>query len=409
MAYSRRDGFSYLDGVQVKISEKFRPPRRVVLPVSLARNTFPETLNEHYDFSVELRAVEFAERYRREQQAKRQARVDRVAADIEQFTQVGTSPSDGSIPIVATATTANDCSARPVAPPVVVPSGAILLPAQATGSRETKEAASTAPARPQTNQHFSLAEFENDSSSPFDYVELQTINDLEELNSVFQGISVCHPAAPKSENADSSAPAASQVPTFDVKIPGVPVLQEAEVNGYLDGTAASATAAAEDAKPLRPSRSASDVRSSGDKGLQNAWRSNTPPPPYTHSNVPHLPSMMDARPKRILSPATEQLLKYLVDMGFEEDRALRAIESQGMDDKKVIEHLCHVQSLVDAGFTDLDSEEALGLNKSNYEQALEFLKLQKQFLDLGFQREAVTKALMENKNDRDKALDSLLG
>ncbi|CAN7985996.1 unnamed protein product [Ixodes hexagonus] len=397
-------GFSYLDGVQVKVSEKCRPPRRVVLPVSLARNSFPETLNEHYDFSVELRAVEFAERYRREQQAKRQARVDRVAAVIEQFTQVGTSPSDASVPIVATATATNDSPARPVTAPAVVPSGAILLPAQATERRGTEETVSTAPAPPRANQHFSLAEFENDSSSPFDYVELQTINDLEELNSVFQGISVCHPAETKGENADSSAPVAGQAPTFDVKLPAAPVSQEAAVIGVSDG----ASATAEDAKPLRPSRSASDVRSSGDKGQQNARRSNTPPPPYAHSEAPPL-VRLSIRPLRILSPATEKLLRYLVDMGFGEDRALRAIESQGLDDKKVIEHLCLVQSLVDAGFTDISGEEALQLNEGNYEQALEFLKLQKQFLDLGFQREAVTSALIENKNDRDKALDSLLG
>lgn len=78
-----------------------------------------------------------------------------------------------------------------MAPPAVVPSGAILLPAQATESRDAKEAGRMASGRPQANQRFSLAEFENDTSSPFDYVELQTINDLEELNSVFQVSAAC--------------------------------------------------------------------------------------------------------------------------------------------------------------------------------------------------------------------------
>lgn len=40
----------------------------------------------------------------------------------------------------------------------------------------------------QHNSKINLSDFENDTSSPFDYMELQTINDLEELSNVFQGL-----------------------------------------------------------------------------------------------------------------------------------------------------------------------------------------------------------------------------
>lgn len=40
----------------------------------------------------------------------------------------------------------------------------------------------------QNNSKINLSDFENDTSSPFDYMELQTINDLEELSNVFQGL-----------------------------------------------------------------------------------------------------------------------------------------------------------------------------------------------------------------------------
>lgn len=391
MAHSRKDGFSYLDGVQVKISEKFRPPRRIVLPVSLSRNTYPETLQEHYDFGVELRAIEFAERYRQEQEAKRQARVDRVADDIQQFTKVGTSSSDNAA-VAATASTVNDVSGVPA----VVPSGAILLPAPAAESRELPAGSAQS-----TDKAFSLAEFENDSSSPFDYVELQTINDLEELNSVFQGISGCHAPIP---NGDDSG-IASQ--------PGAPTLEESGGRKvpFSDAGATTVEAMLEEPKPLRSSRSASDIRSSGDKGLWGAARrSNTPPAPCLHENTPlsQVPTEAPEKPKRVLNPEVEKLLVYLVDMGFEEERALWAIECHGTDDKKVIEHLCQMQSLVECGFTNQDAHEALRLNKGSYEQALEFLKLEKQFLGLGFQKEAVKSALIESQNDRDKALDTLL-
>lgn len=38
------------------------------------------------------------------------------------------------------------------------------------------------------NAKINLSDFENDTSSPFDYMELQTINDFEELSNVFQGL-----------------------------------------------------------------------------------------------------------------------------------------------------------------------------------------------------------------------------
>lgn len=40
----------------------------------------------------------------------------------------------------------------------------------------------------QNNSKINLSDFENDTSSPFDYMELQTINDFEELSNVFQGL-----------------------------------------------------------------------------------------------------------------------------------------------------------------------------------------------------------------------------
>ncbi|KAH7962451.1 hypothetical protein HPB52_016126 [Rhipicephalus sanguineus] len=63
-----------------------------------------------------------------------------------------------------------------------VTSASILQPALAPETPGTTAPQST------SQKSFSLAEFENDSSSPFDYVELQTINELEELSSVFQAL-----------------------------------------------------------------------------------------------------------------------------------------------------------------------------------------------------------------------------
>lgn len=384
MASSRKDGLCYLDGVHVKVSEKFRPPRRIVLPMGLTRNSYPQTLNENYDFELELKTIESAERYRQEQESKRQARTDRVAADIEQFTQLPGQERSGVGD--ASPGTTNSVPAA-VVTAATVTSASILQPAPAPETLSTAAAEPTA-----TQKSFSLAEFENESSSPFDYVELQTINDLEELSSVFQGMTVessqvasGKPQDPASMSTWQSSPATNVPPTGD----------------------------SDDKAPLHVSRSASDVRCFVDTGASR--RTVTPPAqssPQSEPTVVETPRQEQdqAASKEAAAEMVSPLLSSLVDMGFDRHRARRALQSQGSTDhKKVVEHLCQVQSLVDAGFSDVDAEEALQISAGNYEQALEFLQLQQQFLALGFTRDSISKALIQAQNDRDKALDLLLG
>lgn len=384
MASSRKDVACYLDGVQVKVSEKFRPPRRIVLPIGLTRNFYPQTLQENYDFDLEQRTIEFAERYRQEQESKRQARTDRVAADIEQFTQLASQdrPSVGDVNPGST-----NCVSAAAVTAAAVTSASILQPALALETPGT-----TAP-QSSTQKSFSLAEFENDSSSPFDYVELQTINELEELSSVFQGMTVQSPQA---------TPAEMEHPSNE---PTWPEPRATEASVEKEGST----------KPsLHFSRSAADVSSSGDRSISH--NTITPPPEPVLDVEPkqdetlqpqhdHQAAAKEA-PAENLSP----LLRSLMDMGFDKHRAQRALRSQGStDDKKVVEYLCQVQSLVDAGFNDVEAEKALEVSSGNYEQALEFLQLQQQFLALGFKKDSIVSALVKAQNDRDKALDLLLG
>lgn len=383
MASSRKDVVCYLDGVQVKVSEKFRPPRRIVLPIGLTRNFYPQTLHENYDFDLEQKTIEFAQRYRQEQESKRQARTDRVAADIEHFTQLTTQdrPSVGDVSPGST-----NCVPATVVTAAAVTSASILQPALAP------EMAGTAAPQSTTQKSFSLAEFENDSSSPFDYVELQTINDLEELSSVFQGMTAQSPQATSAEYP------ASGTTWPDPQATEAPVAKEGSTKA-----------------PLRFSRSASDVCTPG-SGDRSVGRCTITPPPEptpqtepTQEETPQ-PQHDQAAAKEASAEALSPLLHSLMDMGFDKHRAQRALQSQGStDDKKVVEHLCQVQSLVDAGFSDVDAEEALKVSTGNYEQALEFLQLEQQFLALGFKKDSIVKALVEAQNDRDKALDLLLG
>lgn len=384
MAYGRRDGVSYLDGVQVKVSEKFRPPRKVVLPFSLSRNSLPQSLNAEYDFSTEARAVEQAERYRKDQEAKRQACVDKVAADIEQFTQSGAACNGSAVAGDASASSRRTSMS-------VVPSDSILLPAPAVDARE--------PANRKADQRFSLAEFENDTSSPFDYMELQTINDMEELNSVFQGMTA---AAPPARNEDQAGLR---------RLAGEIAENAPPANGFFTEPSQVLHDAAH--RSLRTSRSTSDLHSSGEKVSVHDRQCNTPPaqqPSGTSEKPPETtPPSETLVIRRSLTAEEEELLRSVADMGFPEDRAVRVIRLQGTDSKKVIEYLCQIQSLIDEGFDAADAEAALGSHQESYEQALKFLRMQQQFLALGFQKEQIATALHECQYDRDRALDSLLG
>lgn len=362
--------------------------------MGLTRNFYPQSLQENYDFELELKTIEFAERYRQEQESKRQAQTDRVAADIEQFTQLTVKEQSGGANDTSPGSTTSVPSA--VVNAAVAAPSSILQPALAPG------AASAAVKRSTTEKSFSLAEFENEASSPFDYVELQTINDFEELSSVFQGMNVQSPGAASGEpEAPAGVPSSWEAPECS---------QVCVVNH--DDSGAS----------VRFSRSATDMGSLGDQNAEHQTvtspveispRSEATPqqgtrPPQQQQQQQQQPerSLGAKAPAEVLSP----LLRSLMDMGFDKHRAQRALQSQGSsDDKKVIEYLCQVQSLVDAGFSDMDAEEALRLNTGGYQQALEFLQLQKQFLALGFERDAIANALIQAQNDRDKALDSLLG
>ncbi|XP_064474897.1 ubiquitin-associated protein 1-like [Ornithodoros turicata] len=386
MAYGRKDGSSYLDGVQVKVSEKFRAPRKIVLPFSLSRNSLPQSLNFDYDFSTELKAIEQAENYREEQIAKQKACVEKVASDIEQFSQSG-AVCNGSLPTSEKVKQAGNLGSLMPA----VPSNSILLPAPAA---EAKEPASR-------KNDFNLAEFENDTSSPFDYMELQTINDMEELNSVFQGMTGAAVRECKEETRNPK-----QDPTRQ-EIEHVPpdVNATSAANGVATGSVEDTIPKGLAAGRLHILRT-SDLQLFSDGGPHDSNAA-------SQLQLPETPAIAETLHRRALratlSPELEELLQSVIDMGFPEDRALRVIQRHGADSKKVIEHLCQIQSLTDEGFSEDDAEAALTEHQDSYKQALEFLKLQQQFLALGFPKERISSALHECNNDRDRALDSLLG
>ncbi|XP_059478899.1 ubiquitin-associated protein 1 [Neocloeon triangulifer] len=202
MAYNKhdiQDVTSYMDGVPVKISEKFRPPRKVTLPVGFMtrlETTLESTLQDtSFDFSL-ARSVAKNSGYRKAQkEIVREERRARIAQGeqllrqqrdkelTDQLEKLNMKMEKAEI----------ECKAKESTPPVspvtkTVPeihqqvqpnvgpqlSTAILTPVLLAAPKNSSES--------KTNSNsFNFKDFENDTSSPFDNVELKTINDLEEL------------------------------------------------------------------------------------------------------------------------------------------------------------------------------------------------------------------------------------
>ncbi|XP_064608699.1 LOW QUALITY PROTEIN: ubiquitin-associated protein 1-like [Liolophura sinensis] len=112
-------------------------------------------------------------------------------------------------------------------------------------------------------------------------------------------------------------------------------------------------------------------------------------------------------PYSSLSIEAQAFVNNLTSMGFLAHWASRAVLKLGQDDKLVVEHLCHINSLVEKGYTATLSEMALHLFTNDLNKAVKYLDLYIQFQELGFQQEKIREALVRNDIDRDKALDFL--
>lgn len=157
MAYDRRDGLSYLDDIPLKVASAFLPPPLVGLPAVLTPNEEQYFEKFQYDFSFEHKVLE---------NIKEQERLK----SCETVPQTGdTSDQDP----------ATDSSVKPNVQNILSMQSDILLPKP----KEILDKVSNAD--DQNNPKINLSDFENDSSSPFDYVLLQSLNDIEELYNVF--------------------------------------------------------------------------------------------------------------------------------------------------------------------------------------------------------------------------------
>lgn len=177
--------FHSLQGVEVKIGEKFRPPKKVTLPVGWQQKDPSAALSLVYDFNLEKEVVEKAEALTASKQEKTEISSTESQA-------VKTSVEATSIPATQNSVFSNVGSE-------------ILQPVVAPGRGHKKNDSFGGKGK----NAFDISDFEGDTSTPFELVELQTINDMDELKNVLQPNTVSTTAI---ENSSSSCDSKPSIP-----------------------------------------------------------------------------------------------------------------------------------------------------------------------------------------------------
>ncbi|XP_023242397.1 uncharacterized protein LOC111640603 isoform X1 [Centruroides sculpturatus] len=190
MAHGKKDGFSYIDGIPIKVIEKYRPPRKVMLPIACHIPDLTPLLKEEYDFSLENKVLKWTENYRQEIKEVEDAKRKNMASETE-FTKPDIL-SELKLPDSEERVMQSDSCEKQTDSDI--PVNANFVPKwQIHSILEPQQVPCQSVSNGLENvrlKNINISDFESESTSPFDYVELQTINDLEELNSVFQDMNV---------------------------------------------------------------------------------------------------------------------------------------------------------------------------------------------------------------------------
>ncbi|KAI8499398.1 Ubiquitin-associated protein 1 [Branchiostoma belcheri] len=192
-----------LDGIEIKVGESFKPPRRVTLPISYHHKNPSEALSLEYDFRHENSVLEMAKKRREYQQAmEAQRRAENEASSsCPSPPENDATDTDSSPPGETTAASLP----RPPTNPALAsydPSSILQPQPAAPKTQDSQEGKPKVPAA-----SFKITDFEGESS-PFDDMELKTINVMEELKTVLLDSNVCSDGE-EQRPADSNGAASS--------------------------------------------------------------------------------------------------------------------------------------------------------------------------------------------------------
>ncbi|KAI4459941.1 Ubiquitin-associated protein 1 [Holotrichia oblita] len=427
---------SYMDGVKVKISERYKPPPKITLPISYSQRL---SLNNHiqdniprYDFSFEKNAKECMRALREAKLAtsnQRKERLEKIkevrekerAEKLKQEEECKKSETNvQNKEVVYNLNNSERVNMNNIS--TYESSTGVLIPTQVS-SAYTNILTPTlhSDINIQNSQTidkspFNISDFEADTSSPFDNMALKTINDMAELAIVLQNedknnkqtysyapINTGTYTQTYSNYVGNQNYNFSELPSTSTSpyIPATNCVYSAS-NGYYYSTMPSTYNSSylyNDSNTVQQQYNKTYELTSPQKADDDNIQIKTVPDIMkaleTELNNTHINKINQAIPNitrtkersnsesksdiaddvfKNLPKNLQILSKNISSMGFPLDRVSRTCKIFGDDQKKVVEHLL--------AMTDL--------------------------LDLGFPETQVSSALVQCNNDRDKALDKLI-
>ncbi|XP_031780716.1 ubiquitin-associated protein 1 [Nasonia vitripennis] len=380
---------TYMDGVQVKIAEAYKPPPKV-LPPAAFYNKLPDVSKCSYDFSLEKSVLEKMKEWRKVRLSYSEARHVRLEEKRKREAEKSPAPSSPS----------PDTATLPVkvAP---APEATILTP------QPLSFPANGVQNHVKLNGLDDYSYFDNDTSSPFDNMELKTINEMEELAQVLQATT--SQWAPPSSNLEGMMNDLAMEQNVDK------VQEEEKVNEYKEN---------EEPVPNKHidarQRMVSLIVQELQKELERPNNENRQPWPDLESPVTETsPETCTENSSTVnkkelariladLSSEDQELAKRLSDMGFPLSRVTRAIRDlEGQDNKKIVEYLLAIQSLEDFGMSEEAAVKALALTQYDQDKAKVYYESLCTLRGLGFPEDKASMALLKCNIDQDSALDLL--
>nr|SVE72994.1 EOG090X07V0 [Ceriodaphnia reticulata] len=425
---------SYMRGVSVKITEKYRPPRRPTLPPGLchfepASHLFCENM-ELFDESSALKLVASIRDLHAEETCRRKLKI----SELENQAAAEEKEIDDITASVSLTNLTNNIPQQNIPPSMhAAMNGSVMPHTQATMEVLTPIQSSTVENKKKENMSaINLAEFESYSTNPFEEMELKTLNDKEELAMLLQ------PAAPQQTNVPLSAGTLMtsyghqyqfnpSVMSWPERVPEpYPTVRQfdAAASWIPNETIARGN--------LRQAKSVPDLTDSnfgcigrtpvnnhtytGSSSSDKRLSSRTPPPRLTSDSISRpmpkpIINVHQCPWEKSLNPIEKRLVQQLQDMGFLLDRSARAIARLGANEKDVVDQLLLIQKFEDIGHSTERIESALDILKPSKElpkQLEQHLALVDQLSALGFDQVKIGSALVVAGHDRDKALDILL-
>ncbi|XP_050521059.1 ubiquitin-associated protein 1-like isoform X2 [Daktulosphaira vitifoliae] len=381
-----------MDGIPVKIIEKYKPPKKIALPSVLQHKPSSQALKYEYNFSLEKKVLEkmsIWSKLREDSITKRHVQVEELkkldSLNLHKLTLIDSSHQNIQV-------------LQPI-------------PAQNNSKVSSNE--------PIISKNINISDFESDTSSPFDNMELKTINDLEELATVLKPTSI-----PSTTQYDSSQIKNSIISQYNTK---------STFNEHIDDSYIVYQSVNPSTHITQPFHTIPNTMLSNNKNTlsvpfvsmsnvllelqddlnsikdnQELENATSQTPNFMNNSSNSLTSSLP-NPYRSLSPTTKSLVDQMNQMGFPLSRAARACKLFGKDESKVIEFLIQIHSLEESSGYPADRiEQALVTNNFNPDNAVSFMKNVDRLIDFGFREENICSALVKCNNDPDKALDSLV-